>query len=413
MDKAGPFITEEKRNTPVAAEADVVVAGGGVAGIAAALSSARRGAKVVLIEKQCVLGGLATAGLVVIYLPLCDGYGRQLAGGIGEELLRLCFNAGTLRRPAGTGPDLDLFPDCWNKGGSAGERIKRRFQIKYEAAPAMLALETALISEKNIDIWYDTKLCGCAVEKRTITHVIVENKSGRLAIKGRVFIDASGDGDLCFYAGEDTCSSDQNRRSGWYFGADLSLAKIELHADSDPLYGPCPGGSRFYSGSDGREVSQYVIDMHRFILNNSAKEERKGEIPFLIPAMPLFRMTRRINALRNITPGDAGIWKADVLGMTGDWRKPALGYCITLSSLHGRQIGNLLAAGRCMGAEDDAWDVLRVIPPCAVSGEAAGLVAAELARRNVLPVSELDVRYLQDQLREQNVILDPDLLSPP
>jgi hypothetical protein len=333
-------------------------------------------------------------------------------GGIGEELFHICFNAGMLRRPAGTEPNRTSLPECWVKSGSLEERKKTRFQVKYEAAPAMLALEAALLGEKNIDIWYDTKLCGCGVENGKITHVITENKSGRLAIKGKAFVDASGDGDLCFYAGEDTFSSDQNRRSGWYFGADLLQNKIELHMDSDPLSGHCPEGSRFYSGDDGREVSHYVIDMHRFILSNSGKETRKGEIPFLIPAMPLFRMTRRINALQNITQADIGVWKADALGMTGDWRKPALGYCITLSSLHGQRIGNLLTAGRCMGAEDDAWDVLRVIPPCAVSGEAAGLAAAELAWGKAPSVPELDVTDLQNQLKERKVILDPELLLP-
>jgi hypothetical protein len=151
--------------------------------------------------------------------------------------------------------------------------------------------------------------------------------------------------------------------------------------------------------------------MHRYIISNSKHESRAGEIPFLIPAMPLFRMTRRLESMNNITTRDIGVWKEDALGMTGDWRKPALGYCVTLSSLHGRRIGNLLAAGRCMGAEDDAWDVLRVIPPCAVTGEAAGMAASELALKGIVSVSRLDLRRLQAILKERNVILNPDLLN--
>ena len=82
-------VYEPSRKTPVKAHADVVVAGGGVAGVAAALAARRAGASVVLLEKECGLGGLATLGNVIIFLPLCDGRGRQVIGGLGEELLRL------------------------------------------------------------------------------------------------------------------------------------------------------------------------------------------------------------------------------------------------------------------------------------------------------------------------------------
>ena len=75
-------------------EYDVICIGGGVAGIAAALSSTRMGAKTLLIENAYMLGGLATAGLVTIYLPLCDGEGTQLCYGISEELLRLSIQHG-------------------------------------------------------------------------------------------------------------------------------------------------------------------------------------------------------------------------------------------------------------------------------------------------------------------------------
>ncbi|MBT7298002.1 MAG: FAD-dependent oxidoreductase, partial [Victivallales bacterium] len=68
---------------------DVVVVGSGVAGVAAALAAARRGKSVALIEKQSLIGGLATSGLVYVYLPLCDGNGRQILFSIPEELLKL------------------------------------------------------------------------------------------------------------------------------------------------------------------------------------------------------------------------------------------------------------------------------------------------------------------------------------
>ena len=73
---------------------DVAVCGGGFAGISAALAASREGKSVVLFEKEYMLGGLGTAGLVTIYLPLCDGFGHQVSFGIAEELLRLSIRYG-------------------------------------------------------------------------------------------------------------------------------------------------------------------------------------------------------------------------------------------------------------------------------------------------------------------------------
>ena len=77
--------------TPISYSTDVLVAGGGIAGIAAALAAARSGVNVTLLERGFMLGGLATAGLVTIYLPLCDGMGTQVSFGLAEELLLLFF----------------------------------------------------------------------------------------------------------------------------------------------------------------------------------------------------------------------------------------------------------------------------------------------------------------------------------
>ena len=80
-------VEEPAREIPVWGEYDVIVVGGGVAGVAAAVAAARNGARVCLIEKAHALGGLATLGLVVYYLPLCDGRGNQVIGGLGEEII--------------------------------------------------------------------------------------------------------------------------------------------------------------------------------------------------------------------------------------------------------------------------------------------------------------------------------------
>ena len=75
----------EVLNTKISENCDVLVCGGGFAGISAALAAARQGKKTILLEKEFILGGLGTAGLVTMYLPLCDGMGRQVSFGIAEE----------------------------------------------------------------------------------------------------------------------------------------------------------------------------------------------------------------------------------------------------------------------------------------------------------------------------------------
>jgi len=102
---------------------DIAVCGGGFAGISAALAAARMGKKVVLFEKQYMLGGLGTAGLVTIYLPLCDGFGHQVSFGIAEELFRLSIKHGAEAR----------YPENWLDGKGTRTERDKRFEVQYNA----------------------------------------------------------------------------------------------------------------------------------------------------------------------------------------------------------------------------------------------------------------------------------------
>ena len=106
---------------------EVAVAGGGIAGVAAAVQAARCGKKTVLIEKSVYCGGLATGGLIYIYLPLCDGNGRQVTFGIAEELLR---------RSMKYGPG-DV-PSAWRLGKEAGERNRFRNVFRRRRISSLL-----------------------------------------------------------------------------------------------------------------------------------------------------------------------------------------------------------------------------------------------------------------------------------
>ena len=123
---------------------DHVVVGGGFAGVAAALASARAGAKTCLLERTNVLGGLSTQGHIIVFMPLCDGYGRQVTFGIPEELLRLPMKY-SAAKPNGAWVD---------KKGTKKELSAARYELVFDPGPMMLGLERALV-DAGVDIFYD------------------------------------------------------------------------------------------------------------------------------------------------------------------------------------------------------------------------------------------------------------------
>ena len=110
---------EEQGRVPVMGSFDVIVAGGGVAGVSAALAARRQGKSVLIIEKSLMLGGLATLGLINFFVPMCNGRGRQIIFGMAEELLRASIRYG-----------YDSIPEEW-KNGEPGEGAKTRYVTRY------------------------------------------------------------------------------------------------------------------------------------------------------------------------------------------------------------------------------------------------------------------------------------------
>lgn len=384
----------ESRVIPVEAEYDVCVVGGGVAGVAAALAAAREGAKTCLIEKEYALGGLATLGLIVVYLPLCDGRGRQVIGGIGEELLKasLKYGPGTL-------------PDCWKEGGDPAGRAKKRYATGYEAAPMIIALEEILLSA-GVTLMYDTRFAGVHREMGRVAGVIVENKSGRIGIAAKAFVDASGDADVCFAAGERTVSLDTNRRTGWYFAC--GQKGNQLHGLSDPLYDPPPADSRLYSGVKHEDVTQHAIDGRRMILKHIHELRAQGDegvYPILIPTYDGMRMTRRLDGAYVLDEKEVFVDFPDSIGLTGDWRNAGPVFSVPWRTIAGTQNANLAAAGRCISVTTDMWDITRVIPTAAMTGQAAGTGAALCAKTGT-PMGELPMSLLQGALRAGGAIIE-------
>ena len=154
------MIIKETLETAVKNEYDVAVCGGGFAGISAALAAVRQGSKVVLFEKQYMLGGLGTAGLVTIYLPLCDGYGHQVSFGIVEELFRLSILHGA----------EDRYPENWLENIGTRTEIDKRFEVQYN--PQLFAvLAEKLLKDAGVKILYGTYAVDVKLYNDKISHL--------------------------------------------------------------------------------------------------------------------------------------------------------------------------------------------------------------------------------------------------
>lgn len=400
------YINEPARSTPVTHECDVLVCGGGIAGAAAALAAARQGAKVILLEREYALGGLATLGLITIYLPICDGMGRQVSFGVAEELLRLSVKHGC---ESGT-----LTP--WLTGGSGDALRKERFLTKYN--PWLYAIELEkLLCASGVTILYGSAVCGVDMRGDKLAHVIIENKSGRSAVAVKSVVDATGDADVCSLAGEATRMFKQgNLLAGWYYvsgGSGYFLRTVGYADIPDSKKSPerlaADSALTRYPGIGGDELSRQVIDSHAQTLEAFLADggyHRKDHAPASIAMVPQVRMTRCVVGEYVQDDTETHREYADSVGMFADWRKAGPVYELPFSALHGKRVKNLICAGRCISGTDAMWDITRVIPVCAVSGEAAGTAAAMSD-----DFTSIDIPELQRRLTEAGVKLHESELT--
>lgn len=391
------YITE-KLSTPVAGEYDVAVCGGGFAGISAALAAARQGKKTVLFEKLYMLGGLGTAGLVTIYLPLCDGRGHQVSYGIAEELFRLSVRYGAEA----------MYPANWLEGGSRTE-TDPRFEVQYNAQLFAILAEQLLL-EAGVEILYGTYAVGVNMEDGKIRHLITENKSGRQAYRVDSVVDATGDCDIATLSGAPTEKFRQgNILAAWYYSAgkegyrlnQLGFCDIpdeeKVKKDQVPQL-----VNRRFDGWDGKELSEMMCLSHRSTYQDFLRKREKDEqiFPVTVATTPQIRMTRRIAGEYTLSNTEEHTYFADSVGMVSNWKQRGPVYEVPFGTLYNRQVKNLLCAGRCVSVTEPMWDVMRVIPCCAVTGQAAGTAAAMTD-----DMTRLDINELQAQLQKAGVRL--------
>jgi glycine/D-amino acid oxidase-like deaminating enzyme len=436
-------IHEPARTVPVVADADVVVVGGGPAGTAAAVAAARAGAHTVLVERYGYLGGLASGGLVLLLDDMCDRQGRTV-GGIAHELVDRMIAAGGCVVP----PMEECFrvdEELWWRWARWGfEDFYARTLPRPTTYAAAFDPETwkqvsfQMAEEAGVTLRLHSWFSAAVVDQGAVRAVIVETKEGRQAITGRVFVDATGDGDLFASAGAPHVKgaymmtlvhrlADVDVDRVMQFEREHPEEARALNLQVKRLFGgswdfwwlrtPRPGviwcNTPHLHGLDGLAVSDLTyleVEARRRFVTAVAwlREHFPGfERAYILDSAPQagVRQTRLLQGEYVVTKDDIVQRRRfpDVVGRGRD-------YYIPYRALLPREVDQLLVAGRHYSATPEAQKISREIPPCMVMGEAAGTAAALAVQSGVRP-RDVDVGALQERLRAQGAVLDAPLAA--
>ena len=418
---------QEIHKTPVMGEYDVIVVGGGPAGVGAALAAARNGTNTLLIEQHGCLGGMWTTGMVI---PIWDWENK---GGIMQEIVdSLTANKQTVY----SGPLLG-------------------FDIE-----AMKYLLDRMMIQSGVHILFHTYFTAPIMDGKSVCGVIVENKSGRQAYRAKCVIDCTGDGDVAARAGAPFWVGRQSDGATQPMSLMFKLGEMDYVQPMDYSAGPLKTTDLFFHMEHAAQVAgleaydfnfdrPYILSLptpHQgiaemtHIRNKSsidAKDLSDAEIEgralvqeamhFFTSYMPQFRHaileqtastigvreSRRIEGTYELTLDDIlegrkhsdgictcafniDIHQPDGKSQEGhEYRsKP---YQIPYRCLVPKTVDNLLVAGRCISGSYEAHASYRVTGDCVAMGQAAGTAAAMAVKSKILP-RMLDAQQLIYQL---------------
>ncbi len=436
-----------QREIPIRHDVDVFIAGGGPAGVAAAVAAGRQGVSVFLAEGHSCFGGMGTAALVPAFMPFGDDV-NFLAAGVGEEILDRLHEAG------GTGPNYD-----------PKNKSSRSIGIKVEV---LKRVYDELVCDAGVDFTFQTVLIGVEADAGRVTAAICAAKSGIFAVKANIYIDCTGDGDLAAWAGAPFEKGDEQgnlmpgtlcslwtnvdfeawEKSGLpHQSARLEDAfkdKVFTHHDrhlpgmwpvSENIGGGNIGHTFGADGTDERSLTNALVWGRKSMLEYERyyKEYLKGfEKMELVATGSLLglRETRRIMGEyvlclddfqsravfddeigRYSYPVDihpAGADDANFEKYKDGWENlrfgPGESYGVPYRCLVPRELANVLVAGRCISADRYVQSSVRVMPGCYITGQAAGAAAA-LAVENDTDTRSLDVAELQCRLLKMGAYL--------
>ena len=416
------FIQEPPRSTPVKAETQVLVIGGGSAGVAAAVAAARNGADVILVERLGYLGGLATGGLIILLLTLDDGRGQQVVGGLCQEVTERVAQRGAAHFPPKTdwgSSDETLVSRDQSWGlvwGHGPHRV--RYSVAYDPEEFKFALNQ-MAEEAGVRMLLHSYACDAIVADDRVTGVTFQAKSGRFAILADIVIDASGDGDIFTSAGaayekekvlpwlwfcmggvEDPEAAIQ--AGGWFFHT-IGEGKVLMP------WGATDRVTRKIDATDPEDLTYAEVECRKRVMEEVDRLRREApgfaNAHFCHIADQIgITESRRLVGEYMLGRDDIDTPCDDVIAITGHWTKYEALYYIPYRSLLAREFSNLLVAGRCISVDHRVHHATKEIPPCIATGEAAGTAAA-LAVRSGTPPKQIQVQILQQRLEERGAIL--------
>ncbi len=438
-------ITEPAREVPVIAEVDVVVVGAGPAGLGAAIAAARHGAKVLLMERYGYVGGMATGGLVLMLDRMGNDEGEHIVRGIAQEIVEKLDSLGAVIYPpkdAWGSKDAELVTK-WSRTGAVGPQSRR---VRYSPVidPEYLKIVGArLLDEAGVKTLFHCWACSAIVCDRSVRGVVLESKSGRLAVLAKVTIDCTGDGDVVAYAGADF--ERQDLPLGLVFrvgGVDVDRADAFAEQNAEEFEallkelaksGGTAGGVGGFNRIYYRTVVDSVVWFNNAVptkdalsieeLTRAEKERRetalatvgffKKNMPgfekaFLLDTAPQLgtRGSRRLKGEHRLTKEEwiRGKKFDDIIATCspGTESEPLIN--VPFGCLLPEKVDNLLVAGRCLSVDLIMHNSLRLIPPCLATGQAAGVASALAVKQKVTP-REIDRAHLRSLLVEDGVYL--------
>jgi ribulose 1,5-bisphosphate synthetase/thiazole synthase len=446
-------LEEPSRQTPVLGEYDVVILGGGPAGIMAATSAARAGSRTILVERYGFLGGMGTAAGVTNFCGLhanVFGAVTQVVHGLTDELLLKMRQMGGLSEPH------SLF----------GNKIAAQ---AYDNAVFKVAADE-LVLKSGAQILFHSLAVGVIMSSTNhIQALLVETKSGRKALKGKVFIDCSGDADLCafsgaaFEKGRDSEQGEDMMFPSTMFrvnGVDASKAgdawnhfgELMEKAEKDglkfprktPIIRPQKNPSEWranvtqLANPDGTPVDgtnavqlsyaetlgrKQIVEFLGFLKSYAPGFENA----YLLEIAPQvgIRETRRVTGEYQLNENDVMNCASfeDTIGVNAwmieehvagniQFKWQDIPNCRGFNHLPFRMMipkgqSNLLVAGRCASMTHAGQSAARVSGACFVMGQAAG-TAASMAVAGELSTSEINIEHLQRELSRSGVYLGLD-----
>lgn len=405
------YFCETENEIPLFGEYDVLVLGGGPAGVSAAVSAARAGAKTAIVERYGYLGGQATGGLVILLVGLTDG----------KEIIIKGFCEETINRLA-----------------SADSTKQIGNHVLFDAE-SMKYLFDCMIEENQITPFYHSFVSEVIMDGNKVTGAVIDGKSGRRIIKAKCFVDATGDADLAKYCNapfdQEPSENILPTTLGFRVGG-IEFEKVNKFTSenrdfyknlltklgvSTKIGGWLPTLNKneaWFNVShidniditDSDELTRAEILGRKQIqkIMKTFKEHIPGfEDAYLIDTAAQIggRESRRIKGLYRFTKEDVTSSFADTIARAPDYTRSGKGSVqIPYRCLLSEKVENVIFAGRCISVEHNLIDMFREIPCCMATGQAAG-VAASIASKHFEPLYNIDVECIQDVLLSQGASL--------